>query len=99
MGSNTDMTGACTFNLNNQNYIIGGKDHRRQVQLNKITVLIFEIFKISVLSGCSLQRVSDMPLDSEYSTCASFDINNTSFALICFAREYRQTCYKYVFIY
>ena len=38
MGSNTDMTGACSFNLNNQNYIIGGKDHRRQVQLNKIII-------------------------------------------------------------
>ena len=88
------MEAACTFNLNNQNYIIGGRYNQKQVQSNIFIILVFLIFKISIVNGCSLQRISDMPIDSWTPACASFDFKNESFVLVCFAEGYRHTCYK-----
>ena len=62
-------------------------------------ILIISTFKISALNGCSLQRISKMPIDTDNAACASFNFNKESFALICFASAYKQTCYKWVKIY
>ena len=90
---NTEMNDACAFNLNNQNFIIGGEDNKQQVELNESTT-ISVFFKISVLNGCSLRIVSAMPIVSYRPACATFDFNSQLFALICFASGYKQTCYK-----
>ena len=102
-GANTRMCYACTFNLYDQHYIIGGlsfyNDGNKQVKFNKILITIFLFFKISILNGCSIQRLSDMPRETQSPACASFTINDKSFALICFADDYEQTCYKLVIIF
>ena len=87
------MEHACTFNLNNKNYIIGGDDHQKQVLIglnHNSNIFYFLDFGFKT----DIQRISDMPIESYLPTCASFDFNNQSFALICFASGYQETCYK-----
>ena len=54
----------------------------------------------SVIRGCHLERVADLPFIFSYGSCGSFvdpHHNQEDHALFCFSIAFKDSCYKYLY--
>ena len=86
METGTEFYLACSVTMENKHFIFGGFNQKTQVCFNKFNLFFNFIFKISEVSGCSVSRVGNLPVEIRYPACAAFT-RITEFALICFDRK------------
>ena len=54
----------------------------------------------SVIKGCHMERVADLPFVFSYGSCGSFadpHHNQEDHALFCFSIAFKDSCYKYLY--
>ena len=83
METGTEFDQACSVTMENKHFIFGGDIQQTQVCFNNFNLFFNFIFKISEVSGCSVSRVGNLPVEIRYPACAAFT-RITEFALICF---------------
>ena len=54
--------------------------------------LEYHLFKISVVSECTIKRLGDLPFYFEYGTCGTFMIDSSPSILLCFGDNERRKC-------
>ena len=93
---NANAYGSCFTMLNGEALIFGGYLHpktiQRQVTNSNQRFSHLLIFKISVVSGCELRRLGDLPFDFIRGTCGTFMINDQPTILLCFDSDNRKRC-------
>ena len=64
--------------LNGQNYLFGGYDDNET--------------QVSVVQGCSLNRIDSLPFNFRWGTCRSYMFGCTPKILLCFDPRERERC-------
>ena len=54
--------------------------------------LEYHLFQISVVSGCTLKRLGDLPFDFLPGTCGTFMVDSSSTILLCFGDFDKSKC-------
>ena len=76
----TQVHGSCSAFFRGEMYVLGGALHKTQV---------------SVVDGCNMKRLVDLPFEFSYGTCEQID----DFVAVCFALEGTTKCKKFKGVY
>ena len=76
----TQVHGSCSAFFRGEMYVLGGALHKTQV---------------SVVDGCNMKRLVDLPFEFSYGTCEQID----DFVAVCFASEGPSMCKKFKGVY
>ena len=90
----TEVYASCAATLNDEFWVIGGYNRRRQVILKNLSVIEtcnFRIlFQLSKIQDCKLTKVGRLDFDYVYGGCNTFSFG----ILLCFSDNSPRTCHS-----
>ena len=93
--ANSEAYRSCFTMLNGEAVIFGGSSTfgiDRQVTHSKRKYVKYLFFKISVVSGCKVRRIGDLPFHFDWGTCGTFMFDNEPTILLCFYDGEEKRC-------
>ena len=92
---NTVIDASCASSLEGEMFILGGWNHARQVNSEKLTEssdLIKTFFKMKKIKDCTLKSVGQLPFDFYAGGCNTFPFG----IMMCFPAGADQECHSWV---